>query len=545
MIASKIGRTLLNAYNEKKGTHYTAKEFFELVFFPLFYDHEKYMQWITNSPFVQGLEGFGNEYADFDFVKDNNDKSLKFSKEEKSEFIEIIKNLQNQFKERLIGFKIKVGSGFQIYDSNKIDNYFTKGIDALKIAIKLDAIQRREKLYDFTNKVDKTIKPDGSIVIGYPASGELETTSGQVTNIDIPFSQEITYLSWIGSGCGIGIGGLSIYIDNPQILLYLLDGWQLYRNEFLNKFEKIEGNKVDTWNGQWLSHRLSFDFDERKPLVGFNSLEADKQGYLSFSVQNWLKVLFAFANNFKGNRITIYVFSLGKTNKTVGFIPINLPQIRRPIDLYKKIFGVNEYLSNAKIIEEIYGNPKGFLRACEMGAIGIQALKPQDLEGYVFPDKEGNLKYPDLTTSKIRKPKKDESADDYNKYIIDTNFKNKLKPIKFNVYITWIISMLNENETLWEKADKYAQSLKDYEDSDKALSTKRKNEVEKVLAIPYKRQFIEALIPLLNEGKVDGNLIHQLAEEADKTPKDNFAYFLTLIRFKYAYLKNISKPSKS
>ena len=56
MIASTIGRIFLAAYNEKYGTRYTAKDFFVEKYFPLFFDHKKYMQWVTNSPFVQGIK---------------------------------------------------------------------------------------------------------------------------------------------------------------------------------------------------------------------------------------------------------------------------------------------------------------------------------------------------------------------------------------------------------------------------------------------------------------------------------------------------------
>jgi hypothetical protein len=53
MIAATIGRTFLKAYNEKYKNEMTAKQFFEEVFWPLFYNSEKYMQWINNSPFDQ------------------------------------------------------------------------------------------------------------------------------------------------------------------------------------------------------------------------------------------------------------------------------------------------------------------------------------------------------------------------------------------------------------------------------------------------------------------------------------------------------------
>src|SRR5690625_509302 len=57
MITTLIGKTFLKAYNEKYETQYEAKEFFEEVFFELFFNHSKYLQWVTNSPFVQMRRG--------------------------------------------------------------------------------------------------------------------------------------------------------------------------------------------------------------------------------------------------------------------------------------------------------------------------------------------------------------------------------------------------------------------------------------------------------------------------------------------------------
>ena len=53
MITSAIGKKFLKAYNEKYKTDYDAKRFFTEIFYPLFFDHNKYMMWVQNSPFVQ------------------------------------------------------------------------------------------------------------------------------------------------------------------------------------------------------------------------------------------------------------------------------------------------------------------------------------------------------------------------------------------------------------------------------------------------------------------------------------------------------------
>lgn len=57
MITSTFGKLFLDAYNEKYGTHYDAKTFFVEQYWPLFFDHNKYMMWAQNSPFVQMKKG--------------------------------------------------------------------------------------------------------------------------------------------------------------------------------------------------------------------------------------------------------------------------------------------------------------------------------------------------------------------------------------------------------------------------------------------------------------------------------------------------------
>lgn len=57
MITSTIGKIFLEAYNKKYGTTYDAKSFFMEVYYPLFFDSNKYLQWVQNSPFVQMKKG--------------------------------------------------------------------------------------------------------------------------------------------------------------------------------------------------------------------------------------------------------------------------------------------------------------------------------------------------------------------------------------------------------------------------------------------------------------------------------------------------------
>ena len=57
MITTVVGKTLLEAYNAKYNKNFSAKEFFEQEYWELFFNAPKYMQWVTNSPFVQMKSG--------------------------------------------------------------------------------------------------------------------------------------------------------------------------------------------------------------------------------------------------------------------------------------------------------------------------------------------------------------------------------------------------------------------------------------------------------------------------------------------------------
>lgn len=57
MVTTNIGRIFLQAYNAKYNKKYTAREFFDEVFYPLVLDSTKYLQWVQNSPFVQKSGG--------------------------------------------------------------------------------------------------------------------------------------------------------------------------------------------------------------------------------------------------------------------------------------------------------------------------------------------------------------------------------------------------------------------------------------------------------------------------------------------------------
>lgn len=432
MITATIGKKFLEAYNKKHSTNYDAKSFFVDVYHPLFFDSNKYLQWVTNSPFVQ----------------------------------------------------MKKGQKVETLTSN----------------------ERKEKLQEFIAKVDESKSPDSSIAPGFPASEEKEfaTTSGQVTNLDLSVSKEDYYLSWIGSSLGIGLqGGLSILFSNPEILLDVFEGWKLYR-KVLDETDKLAGNKVNTWNGQWLAHRYDKgNYYAEQPMAGFNPFETSKEGMMSIATQTWTKLLIGIARQFSFPKMMGYVYRFDKTNTTLGFIPFNLEHIRRPIELYQRLFDEDE----GKKAEELWGTEKGLRACCQKGAIGIEAMQPKGLKQYMTADKG------------VKLPKYDEK-----------------QIISFHTYQIWLLAMLN-NQEMWDKSLEFAKALKSYAESGKKGRTTNSRQIDEVLGATNKRSFMEALSNIASD--IAGiESIQDIAMTVNSMPTDNVPYFLTLVRFHAAALNN-------
>ena len=359
--------------------------------------------------------------------------------------------------------------------------------------------QRKIRFEKLIKKIEES-EADASIARGYASLDVTATTSGQVTDLKLPNSQEEIYTSWIGDALGIGVqGGFSILFSNKEILLDIFEGWKLYRTS-LNETTMLKGNQINTWNGQWLSHYYDpREYDADMPLAGYNPFNVNKDGIISIDTQTWTKILIGISKKYRNAQILGYIYSIGQTNTTIGFIPFDLTQIRRPIHLYEKIFG----MSNGRNAESLWGTAIGFKTACTYGAIGIKAMEPKGLRDYVYKGKQ---------------PKAH-------------NYDN----INYNVYIIWIYAMLN-NDELWEKSQELAELLNEASsDKDKSISTKRKNLVETMLNATNKKQFIAAATEVVSFiGKIDE--FKGIVKEIHGMPTDNVPYFLTLLRFQYKTL---------
>lgn len=427
MITSKIGKTFLDAYNKAYGKDYDAETFFVSEFYPLFFDHPKYMMTAGNSP---------------------------------------LENPKLSWEKMILG-KIP-------FESKE---------------------RRKERFESLMDKIQKG-SADASIAIGYPSLDINATTSGQISNMSFAFSKDDIYLSWIGAGLGIGVqGGFSILFDYAPILLDIFKGWKEYRRR-LNTIEKLKGNQINTWNGQWIVYACTHTVKENKAAFDFQPpIDWDKE-IASIGMQRWTEVIGNMAKKIDRDRLVGYIYNYGQTNTTIGFISFDLSGIRRINDLYVKYFGMESGMQ----AKTLWGTAFGFAKACQYGSVGIWAMKPKGLQVYF----EGK---------------------------IPPRPKNEEQKISFNTYKIWIMAMLNSEEQ-WEKAREIAKTLQGYASSGVRAKTTNTNKVKDVLEATNKKAFLERLMGIARESE-DKKTLEMIGKLVHSIPADNVPYFLTLVRFNY------------
>lgn len=438
MITTLVGKTFLKAYNQKYNKDYSAKEFFEKEYYELFFNHPKYMQWVTNSPFVQMKKGQ---------------------------------------KPHLLSVE-----------------------------------ERIEKLEDLHTKAEDNV-PDASFAIGFPAaeSKDFASTSGQVSDMEIETSKEEVYLSWIGGGLGVGVaGGLNILINDTDILLETYKGWKFYR-KYLNdpSLDKLRGNQINSWNGQWLTYKLG---NQYKKEFSFLDLEQQQIFKVSSSLAevdtvNWSNLFFSLSNRYNERTLNTYIYSFGQTNKTIGFIPMYLKEGRRLKDVFKQLFHTESDFE-IKDFQSLFG--MHIKRACELGNIGLHALRPKDLNKYI--DESKNISF-----SKDEKKRKEQIS-------------------IYKSYKTWLTAMISKNkEELLEYTSDLAKLILRYRSN--AKGTTGTNLINKELfAAKTKKAFIESLtvmIPVLDENDIIE--LKKLKDEVHLMTNEEFGYFSTLLKFDYAF----------
>ncbi|WP_197086589.1 hypothetical protein [Sphingobacterium sp. IITKGP-BTPF85] len=377
---------------------------------------------------------------------------------------------------------------------------------------KLSIEERLEKLQNLFHKIDFEI-PDASFAIGFPASENKEyaSTSGLVSNIDIDTNQDDIYLSWIGAGLGIGVaGGYNLLINDSEITLKTFEGWKHYR-KYLNdpSLQKLRGNQINSWNGQWLTYRLGnrFDNDFDFATLEHENIFKSENTLAEVNTVNWSNLFFSLSNLYPEQTLNTYIYSLGQTNKTIGFIPMYLKAGKKLKNVYSQLFH-SETAFNNKEFQALFG--MHIKRACELGNIGLHTLRPDNLKKYMEDAK--NL-----------------------------SFKKEEDNIIYQSYKTWLIAMLSKNkEEITDYTLELAKLIQRYRIDSKG--TEGMNLIKNdLLGAKIKKKFIEALTEMVNSlSSSDLETLKKLKDEVHLMTNEEFAYFNTLLKFDYAFIEKKS-----
>ena len=321
------------------------------------------------------------------------------------------------------------------------------------------------------------------------------------------------YLSWIGGGFGIGVGGYSILFNDWEINLKLFEGWTVYR-KILNDplLDRMRGNQINSWNGQWLTY--SMDPERYRPDFDFSELEYNNffnidKDVIEVNSVKWSQVFFSLSNKFPEDVKTAYIYDgFVNTNKTVGFIPFYFKSGKTILSVYNKLIDIKsfgEFKIDRKNFESLFG--RRFHEAFKLGSIGLLSLRPEGLIKYM---KEG----------KTFSIKKDEDI------------------INYQAYKTWLLAMLSKNkEEITDYTMQMAKVIQSYRNGGKGMS--RITLVDKHLFdTKSKREFLEHLTTLLTDAdEVHLEEIKQLKNEIHLMTNEEFVYFSTLLKFDFTFLQ--------
>lgn len=432
MYAAYIGKKFLRLYNERYGTSHTAREFFDEIIFPRFFNAEKHFVNVSNSSFFQSVS-----------------------------------------EKELVG-------------------------------------EMTKPLYQL-QRLHKTIAskpPDGSSMVGCAAAGIDGTTSGQVSSSVVPpLAHEDVYASWIGTGFGIYAGDkLSFFIEEPEILWALYEGWEHYR-KLLDQTPKqgLKGNQVETWNGLWLCHVCKRGYQlgelihpETKDLNGVTMLQG----------KQWAEIVGALCRKLGQNDTVVQVYAFGSMNISVGFIPLRLQEIRNLRAVRDLLFGPLDFgPENDRWLDLLYETEFGFKRACERGQIGLVAMEPENLQKHI--------------------------KDSNNQKLTDNRFH-------FFIYQIWITAMLNNTE-LYKLAEVTGTTLQQYEDAGEKAKTTRPNAVKSLWEATGKKDYLNCLTEIIKDDGTTAEVLEKVVDNIWHLPTDKFPLFAALIRFQYFRQKAVVK----
>ena len=190
-----------------------------------------------------------------------------------------------------------------------------------------------------------------------------------------------------------------------------------------------------------------------------------------------------------------------------GFIPFQFKSGNKIKNVYNKLFG-GDYQIGKKEFENLFG--MHIKRACELGSVGLQALRPENLNKYMNDSK--NISF-----------KKDEDT------------------IIYHAYKTWLVAMLTKNkEEITDYTLELAETIKRYRNT--SSKNDRKNLIEQDLfGSKSKKGFIDALTEMVKDlNNEDLQTIKKLKDEVHLMTNEEYGYFCTLLKFDYAFVEKKS-----
>lgn len=235
------------------------------------------------------------------------------------------------------------------------------------------------------------------------------TSSQQMAHRYTPCTAEEGYLSWIGGPTGIGVeGGCSLITVDGYLLHLLYEGWAVYR-QFLTDYPTLKGRQLESWNGQWLVHRLSRRFQPDNPTNGLMPMDSLSRSVIRIS---WSHLAFSLAHTRhyqQDEQLPFYINRHGQTNETIGYVPMELGQIRRYYSSVARVYPAFSVWSDTDVnkldryAEFGIESCQVIGLACSTGSLGFAALQPKKLANYL-----GNIDtlpvFPDIASSTVNFP---------------------------------------------------------------------------------------------------------------------------------------------
>lgn len=382
-------------------------------------------------------------------------------------------------------------------------------------------LSRAQQLAELHALVHAATQPGGrgldlSLAPGFPAAGTTATTAGQVSDRAPAPDEETAYRAWLGAGLGVGVaGGLCLSFEEPVVIEALLEGWPHYR-ALLASYPALKGNQVETWNGQWLAHRFSPAYDPTLPLAGLDAptLLGSRGAGCVLPTHAWVSLLFRLSQVLPDT--TAYVYSLGQTNTTVGFVLLRLGEIASLRELAHRLFTLDGSGEQWALLSQAYETRVGLGRACETGVLGLHALEPASLR------------------QALASP--------------PTRARNPTQARQQQLFILWITAMLNSlpaaggpsTAELTAAATRLAESLRSYaaHEPGKQKGRGKTNFMQLVEGafVSSVPAFIESLTKMLAASPAGADYREVFLEAvtlASELPQPRYKLYQSLLRFNY------------